>query len=108
MIAREEEFDRVEFLKQFFETAIVEILSGLTVASRRQGQDLRFDDAIGIKRDGGGLFVGVKKRQQIGLRPHDVEQPVYGILQELRGEELQRIPDESAVEAVFRKIEAFA
>src|SRR5690349_7913425 len=99
MIARQEEFYRVEPLEEFFEATVIEVLSRFALAPRAQRQHLRIEDAIGIQRHGVRLLLGVEEGEERGLRPEYMIEPVDSVLQKRGRQELKSIPDQGSVEA---------
>ena len=99
MVAGEEELDRLELLEEFFEAAIIEILSWTDGAARRQRHGLGADDAVGIERRGIHFLLGVKEGQQRGAGAEHPKQLFYGLFEQGGSEELQGVPQERAIEA---------
>jgi hypothetical protein len=108
VIAGEKKLHGMELLEELLQTAIVEILNRPYLVARSERHDLRFHNAVRIERRGLGLFFGVEKRQQRRLRTQDAVQPVDGLLQQRRGQELEGVPDERAVESAVGKFQVFA
>src|SRR5258708_35153746 len=98
----------MKLLEELFQTAIVEVLRPRAGPARSQRQYLRFSDAIVVRSDCVGFFVGIKKRQQRRLWTENSMQRVDRLLQQRRGQELQRVPHQNAVEAVIGEMQTLA
>jgi hypothetical protein len=99
MVPREEKLHGIEVLEQFLETPIVEELRRPPCAAGRQFNGPVIDDPIGVGLDASGSLLGVEQRKQASSGFHHlVESPDHGRNQ-LRRHELERVPDQRAVES---------
>src|SRR5580700_7235388 len=84
VIPSQKELDRLEFLEQLFEAAIVEELRRLAAPPRREHQRAMVGYAVRIRRNRLHALFGVKESQQRRARAQHAMQAIHHHLQQWR------------------------
>jgi hypothetical protein len=88
--------------KQLLQSAVVEQLHRRTRAALGQLQRTQFQDAERVTGDSFEFVVRLEKCQHLAFLPRDLMHPRYHRVQQSRRQVLERVPQQDAVEMVFR------
>lgn len=105
VVAAQKEFYGLSAPEHSLQSAVIEVLNLARFIPGNQQKRLRILNPIVIQGHARYSFVGAEKGQYDAPGPHDFQEAFDHLVEQRRNEELKSIPDQSAVEVLFREVQ---